>query len=114
MLRIENRRNPAPQAGCGGVADREADTGGNGVQESFEEAPDYADRLREKYAETTEQDAVGAALGHDCPVCGAKATVRCRILSPNKTNPARTKVDVRSKPCPGRVQVAWRALREAE
>ena len=49
------------------------------------------------------------ALTFDCPDCGAAPGVRCRILTPNVTNPKRTKVDVRRKPCAGRVTVAWRA-----
>lgn len=48
------------------------------------------------------------ALNHDCPDCGAKRTVRCRILRPNRTNPARTTVDVRPNQCPDRVTLAWR------
>jgi hypothetical protein len=58
----------------------------------------------------TEADAIAAALDHGCPTCGAKAGVRCRFLTPNKTNPRRTKVDVRRKPCPERVSMAWRDL----
>jgi hypothetical protein len=63
----------------------------------------------------TERDLAVRALEHDCPDCGAKASVRCRILRPNVTNPKLTVVDVRRKPCGERVMVAWRAtLQEGE
>lgn len=58
-----------------------------------------------------EREVVGRAVEHDCPDCGARPTVRCRILT--KTGggpgyPVRTKVDVRRKPCAERVTLAWR------
>jgi hypothetical protein len=59
----------------------------------------------------TEADVCKRAFDHPCPDCGADAKVRCRILTPNKTAHKKTKVDVRLKPCPGRVQVAWREMR---
>lgn len=55
-----------------------------------------------------EREVAQRALDHECPVCGAKPGVRCRILTRNVTNPKRTKVDVRQKPCGGRVTLAWR------
>ena len=64
----------------------------------------------------TDADFDRRALEHACPDCGAKAGVRCRILTPGGwSGKGRTKVDVRRKPCVGRVQVAWRAwLAEGE
>jgi hypothetical protein len=65
--------------------------------------------------ELSEAAVVEGALDHDCPDCGAKAKVRCRILScvhRGPGYPVNTKVDVRCKPCAGRVMLAWReALR---
>lgn len=58
----------------------------------------------------TEADVLKQALDYPCPDCGAAFGVRCRILTPNRTNPARTKVDVRRKPCPGRARIAWRGM----
>ena len=59
-----------------------------------------------------ERDAQRRAIGHDCPDCGAKATVRCRILSKtgggNPAYPVRTRVEVCRRPCAGRVTLAWR------
>jgi hypothetical protein len=54
-----------------------------------------------------------AALAHDCPACGAKAGVRCRIVTHRPARdgyPSGTKVDVRPNPCGPRVEVAWRTL----
>lgn len=50
------------------------------------------------------------ALEYQCPTCGAATGVRCRILTPNKTAPGRTKVDVMAKPHPGRTSLAWREM----
>jgi hypothetical protein len=59
----------------------------------------------------TEADVRLRAFEHACPDCGAAAGVRCRILTRVERGPGypvNTKVDVRRKPCPGRVQLAWR------
>jgi hypothetical protein len=61
----------------------------------------------------TEAAVLERALDHDCQDCGAKAGVRCRILSPNQTAPGKTKVDVKRKPCSARVTVAWRQMLNA-
>ena len=57
----------------------------------------------------TDADVRKRALEHECPECGAKADIRCRILTPN-TMSGRTKVDVRRKPCPERATQAWRKM----
>ena len=64
-----------------------------------------------------EKPVVDRALDHERPECGAKPKVRCRILTPNITNPKVTRVDVRPKSCGGRMtRVAgddrgeWRTL----
>jgi hypothetical protein len=46
MLRIENRRNPAPQEGCGGVADRDPQEGGGTGSEVLVREPRIARRGR--------------------------------------------------------------------
>jgi hypothetical protein len=51
------------------------------------------------------------AIQHDCPDCGAKLGVRCRIVTRRPARPgypAGTKVDVKQNPCDGRVTLAWR------
>jgi hypothetical protein len=61
----------------------------------------------------TERELASRALEHDCPDCGAKPNIRCRIVThrPARTGyPAGTKVDVKRKPCPGRATIAWRAV----
>ena len=50
------------------------------------------------------------ALDYPCPTCGAAKSIRCRILTPNRTNPKRTTVDVRRRPCDERVTLAWRDM----
>ena len=53
------------------------------------------------------------AIGYDCPTCGAKATVRCRIVTHRPARPgygAGTKVDVKPNPCPERAALAWPAM----
>jgi hypothetical protein len=60
----------------------------------------------------TEREIQSRALDYDCPECGAKVGVRCRIIArrPARTGyPAGTKVDVKRKPCPERASTAWRA-----
>jgi hypothetical protein len=56
------------------------------------------------------------ARAHDCPECGARAGIRCRIISRytyDGSGKQRTKVDVKRKPCSERVTLAWReTLRE--
>jgi hypothetical protein len=52
----------------------------------------------------------------NCPECGARAGIRCRIVSRYDVNDGsgkqRTKVDVKRKPCGERVTLAWRAHRQ--
>jgi hypothetical protein len=97
-----NPRKPAFQSQSSGVADSDP-------QPRAEEAPEWAERLREKHSDA---DLKKRALDRPCPDCGADVGVRCRIIS--KTgggNPAyksNTKVDVRKNPCAGRVELAWR------
>ena len=53
------------------------------------------------------------AISYDCPACGAKATVRCRIVTHRPARPgyvAGTKVDVRPGPCSERAALAWPAM----
>ncbi len=53
------------------------------------------------------------ALEHACPTCGAKAKVRCRIITRRPARPgytAGTKVDVMPNPCGERASLAWRAM----
>jgi hypothetical protein len=60
---------------------------------------------------------VKRATEQPCPDCGAKAGVRCRILTRTDRGPGypvNTKVDVRPKPCPGRVSLAWREMLNEE
>jgi hypothetical protein len=58
-----------------------------------------------------EQEIRSRAINHhDCPTCGARAGVRCRILTQNITTPTRTNVDVRKKPCPERASLGWREM----
>ena len=61
--------------------------------------------------------AIKRAIEHSCPDCGAKAGVRCRILTRTDRGPGypvNTKVDVRPKPCPGRCALAWREMLNEE
>lgn len=61
----------------------------------------------------TETDIHRLALDHDCPDCGAKAGVRCRIVTLVGTQPGcttHTKVAVRKKACPNRALQARRAM----
>ena len=54
-----------------------------------------------------------AIANHDCPACGAKPGIRCRIVTHRPARPgypAGTKVDVRQNPCSERVTLAWRAM----
>ena len=61
----------------------------------------------------SETEARERALDHPCPDCGAATGVRCRILTRVDRGPGypvNTKVDVRRKPCPDRVNLAWREM----
>jgi hypothetical protein len=60
---------------------------------------------------------VRRATEHPCPNCGAKAGIRCRIVS--KTGgfpgyPVGTKVDVLPNPHPERCTLAWREMLNEE
>jgi hypothetical protein len=64
----------------------------------------------------SEADLRERALDHDCPSCGAKAGVRCRVVTKRSERtgyPAGTKVDVRAQPCPDRARLAWRQMLDA-
>jgi hypothetical protein len=53
------------------------------------------------------------ATDHPCPNCGAKAGVRCRIITKTGGYPgykAGTKVDVLPNPHPERCTLAWREM----
>ena len=67
-----------------------------------------------RYANATEREIHDRALDHACPTCGARASIRCRIVTPHATNAKRVKVDVRQRPCPERATLAWRAMLAAE
>jgi hypothetical protein len=61
----------------------------------------------------TERAIRDRAIDHDCPTCGAKAKVRCRIVTHRPARegyPAGTKVDVMPNPCGERATLAWRAM----
>jgi hypothetical protein len=60
----------------------------------------------------TEKALQERALEFDCPTCGAKAGIRCRIVTHRPARPGYpkgTKVDVRKKPCAERASLAWPA-----
>jgi predicted RNA-binding Zn-ribbon protein involved in translation (DUF1610 family) len=53
------------------------------------------------------------AVDYACPSCGARASIRCRIVTHRPARPgyvAGTKVDVKQKPCGERTTLAWRAM----
>jgi hypothetical protein len=64
-------------------------------------------------AALTEKTIRDRAVDYACPTCGAKAGIRCRIVTHRPARPgytAGTKVDVMPNPCGERASLAWRDM----
>ena len=81
---------------------------GRGPGTQVKQQPKGDDVTQQTIHDLTEADVRGRAIDPPCPDCGAKAGVRCRLIT--RTHHGRTKVDVRPRPCDGRVTLAWRQL----
>jgi hypothetical protein len=76
---------------------------------------DHKENIMSAAAPNLVMPAIERQAVHDyaCPSCGAKAGVRCRILTRYQVVPGpkmRTKVEVRQKPCGPRTALAIRGL----